>query len=103
MALIPLSEFAAKLRVYLSGGGALIERGGDAYQGYSGTNAFGGIVGIGSQYRLSDRLSLQGDFQAVLYGLHLTDPSGVQYPSAFQTDLLAVLGVAIRLAPHPQE
>ena len=103
MALIPLSEFAARLRVYLSGGGALIVRGGDAYQGFSGTSSLGGIVGVGSQYRLSDRLSLQGDFQTVLYNLHLTDPTGVEYSSAFQTDLLAVLGVTIRLAPHPED
>jgi hypothetical protein len=102
MALIPLSEFAAHLRVYLIGGGALVDRGGDAYQGYSGTSDFGGIFGIGSQYRLSDRLSLQGDFQTMLYDLSLTDPTGLQYPSAFQTDILASIGVTVRLAPDPQ-
>ena len=102
-ALVPLKAFASKLRVFLSGGVALVDRGGDAYQGFDGTSDVGGILGIGSQYRLSDRLGLQADFQTLLYSLQLTDPDGLEYPSAFQTDILLTVGLVVKLSSTPEE
>lgn len=102
-ALVALRPFASNLRVFFSGGVAFIERGGDAYEGFQGTSDIGGALGVGSQYRLTDRLSLQADIRTVLYQLQLTGPTGLAYPSAFQTDLLAVVGLTIKLAPEPEE
>ncbi len=102
-ALWPLRPFASQLRVFLAGGIGLVLRDGDAYDGFQGTSDLGGLVGIGSRYVLSDRLSLQGDLQLALYSLSLTGPTGLEYPSAFQADLLVTFGLAVTLTEGQEE
>lgn len=95
-ALFPFQEFSNGLRIYGGGGIGMVLRGGEAYQGFQGTDDLAALLVLGSSYPLSSRIALQGDFQAALYGLQLTDPTGVVYPSAFQTDLLITFGLAVR-------
>lgn len=85
-------------RVFLAAGANVVHRAGEAYDGFEGTTDLGGTLGLGSQFRLTERVSLQGDLRALLYQLSLTDPTGLRYPSAFQTDLLAHVGLVVRLA-----
>jgi hypothetical protein len=102
-ALLPIAEFPTGGRVFLAGGLAAIRRSGDAYEGFEGTRDVGGTLGVGSQFRLTDRLSLQGDPRALLYDLRLTDPAGIQYSSAFQTDLQGHVGLSLRLSSPSDE
>jgi hypothetical protein len=83
-------------QVYVSAGGSRIARSGKAYQGFSGTTDLAGTLGVGSSISLNRRLSLQGDVQTLLYRLGLTDASGDRYRSAFQTDLLAYVGLVFQ-------
>jgi hypothetical protein len=96
-AVVPLRHLPSGARVFLAGGPVLISRSGEAYDDFEGLRDLGASLAVGSQFRLSDRLSLQGDIRAVLYSLGLTDPDGLEYPSAFQTDLLAHVGLALTL------
>ena len=98
-ALVPLRAVTSRGRVFVSGGATLLHRGGEAYEGFQGTTDLGGTVGLGSQFRLTERLSLQGDVRALLYQVALTDPSAREYPSAFQTDLLVHIGLVLGLSP----
>ncbi len=102
-ALAPLRSVSTGGRVFLAGGADVIHRSGKAYDGFTGTTDLGGSLGLGSQFRLTDRISMQGDLRAALYQLSLTDPSGLPYSSAFQTDLLAHVGVTVKLAPSLEE
>lgn len=102
-ALVPLRSVSGGGRVFVAGGAALVRRSGRAYEGYEGTKDLGATLGLGSQFRLTDHLSLQGDARALLYSLHLTDPAGVEYDSAFQTDLLAHVGLVLSLPPQVED
>jgi hypothetical protein len=102
-ALVPIAELATGGRVFLAGGAAIVRRSGEAYVGFEGTKDVGGTLGVGSQFRLTDRLSLQGDIRALLYSLHLTDPAGLEYPSAFQVDLQGHVGLSLRLSSFTDE
>jgi hypothetical protein len=86
-ALVTLTALPTGGRVFLVGGAAIIRRSGDAYHGFEGTKDLAGMFGVGSQLRLTDRLNLQADLRMLLYQLRLTDPDGMEYPSAFQTDV----------------
>lgn len=97
-ALLPIAELPTRGRVFLAGGVAVIRRSGDAYEGFEGTRDVGGTLGVGSQFRLTDRLNLQGDLRALLYNLRLTDPAGMEYPSAFQMDLQGHVGLSLQLS-----
>ena len=102
-ALVPIAQLSTGGRVFVAGGAAVVRRSGDAYEGFEGTSDVGGSLGVGSQFRLTDRLSLQGDLRALLYSLRLTDPAGLEYPSAFQTDLQGQLGLSLRLSSPSDE
>jgi hypothetical protein len=97
-ALVPIATPPNGGRVFLAGGAAVVLRSGEANQGFEGTNDVAGTLGVGSQFRLTDRLMLQADLRALLYSLHLTDPEGLEYQSAFQTDLQGHVGVSLRLS-----
>ncbi len=75
----------------------LVSRSGEFYRGFDGVRDVGLSLGLGSQLRLSRRLRLQGDVRTLLYSLALTDSQGLPYPSAFQTDLLAGVGLVFSL------
>jgi hypothetical protein len=102
-ALLTIAELSTGGRVFLAGGVAAVRRSGDAYEGFEGTRDVGGSLGVGSQFRLTDRLSLQGDLRALLYDLQLTDPAGMEYQSAFQTDLQGHVGLSLRLSSPREE
>lgn len=102
-ALVPIAQLSTGGRVFVAAGAAVVRRSGDAYEGFEGTSDVGGSLGVGSQFRLTDRLSLQGDLRALLYSLRLTDPAGLEYPSAFQTDLQGQLGLSLRLSSPSDE
>lgn len=102
-ALVPIAKLSTGGHVFLAGGVAIIRRSGDAYEGFEGTRDVGGTIGVASQFRLTDRLSLQGDLRALLYQLRLTDPDGLEYPSAFQADLQAHVGMSLRLFSSSDE
>jgi hypothetical protein len=102
-ALVRVAGLPTGGRVFLAGGAVLIRRSGQAYEGFKGLGDVGGTLGVGSQFRLTDRLSLQADFRTLLYQLRLTDPDGLEYPSEFQTDVLGHVGIVFRLAgPNPE-
>ncbi|MFL5402409.1 MAG: hypothetical protein ACJ8BF_06285 [Gemmatimonadales bacterium] len=83
-------------QVYLSAGGSLVQRSGKAYEGFSGTSDLAGTLGLGSSRTLNRHLRLQADVQMLLYRLGLTNPSGQRYPSRFQSDMLAYIGVVFQ-------
>jgi hypothetical protein len=96
--LVTVAELSTGGRVFLAGGAAIVRRSGDAYEGFDGTKDVAGTIGVGSQFRLTDRFFLQADLRAPLYRLQLTDPNGLEYPSAFQTDLQGYVGFSVRLS-----
>ena len=96
--LVRLAELASGGGVFAAGGPLIVRRSGNAYEGFAGTTDLGGSLGLGSQFRLTDRLRLQADLRTLLYRLQLTDPDGLQYPSSFQTDLQAHVGLSLELS-----
>jgi hypothetical protein len=96
-AVVELRALPSGTRIHAAAGPAIVSRSGEFYRDFDGLRDVGLSLGVGSQLRVSSRLRLQGDVRALLYSLALTDGAGLRYPSAFQTDLLAGLGLVLSL------
>lgn len=95
--LLPVYELETGTTVFLAGGGGVIRRSGDAYEGHEGTSDIAGTLGLGSLFPISRRVSLEGDARVLLYQLALRDALGASYGAGTQADILAHVGVVFHL------
>lgn len=95
--LLPVSRLESGTTVFLSGGGALVLRGGKAFRGHSGTTDVAGALGFGSQVPVGERLRFEGDVRVLLYRLGMADSTGAAYLPGTQTDALAYVGLVLGL------
>jgi hypothetical protein len=80
--------------LFLLAGPAIIRRGGDAWDGASGSDVtdFGGVVGFGIRANVTPRFRLNFTAETYLYSF-----SGGLADSDFQADVLVGVGVPIAL------
>jgi hypothetical protein len=100
--LVPLKApfLRGRGHVHASGGIGLMRRSGEFYEVYDDVRNASGIVGLGSDIAISGPVHVTLDFEAYLYSLQLRQPGTTPLESSFQTDLLARLGLVLRLGPH---
>ncbi len=95
----------APISFHVNGGVALIDHGGDAYEGVTdGDSSIGGVVGAGLRVKLPGLLGIRLDAQSYLYSAELTvdnpDLGGeVTFGSQFQADVVLSAGLVISLTP----
>ncbi len=98
--LLKLGVPGAPVHFLLDGGIAVIGRGGDAYDGVSGTSKVGGVVGVAGRFGLSDRFAIRLDAESYVYRARLR-PEGLQPPvelgSKLQGDVVLSAGLVIGL------
>ena len=95
--ILPVSRLESGTTVFLSGGSALVMRGGKAFHGNSGTADVAGVLGFGSQVPAGDRLRLEANVRVLLYRLGMADSTGAEYLPGTQTDVQAYVGVVLGL------
>ena len=82
----------------LSGGPAVVGRGGEFYDLFvEGTTDVGGVLGVGGRIQLGG-VALHLDLEDYLYSVQLEISEVVVHDSQFQNDLVFSVGVAIPLA-----
>jgi len=89
-----LAPPAARMRFYLAGGGAVIFRGGEFYDTFSGTTDVGANVAVGLRFNLG-RVIGRVEAESYLYSVDLSTAGGFQTGSQFQADLIGSVSVAI--------
>lgn len=86
----------ARMRFYLAGGGAVIFRGGEFYDTFSGTTDVGANVAAGLRFNLG-RVIGRVEAESYLYSVNLKTAGGFETGSQFQADLIGSVSVAIPL------
>ncbi|HET6777278.1 MAG TPA: hypothetical protein VFH26_00135 [Gemmatimonadales bacterium] len=103
--LVPLRipSLQGRGHAHLSGGLGLIRRTGEFYETYDRVRNAAGIVGVGSDFAIAGPVNVTLDFEAYLYSLHLQQSGDTRFESDFQTDLLARVGLVLRLVSHDDD
>jgi hypothetical protein len=65
--LFRISGEASRTRIWLSGGGGVIQHGGKAYSVFDKPVNYGGVVGVGSAFRLRRGLSIDAGLSSMIY------------------------------------
>jgi hypothetical protein len=82
------------IRAHLGGGPAIIDRSGNAYQGYEeGKTDIGGVVNLGVSFKVAPRVSIRVDAEHYISFAKFTDFSGDETDSELQNDLTLTAGV----------
>ncbi|HXE57312.1 MAG TPA: outer membrane beta-barrel protein [Gemmatimonadales bacterium] len=96
LGLLPAGQTSA---LFLRLGGAVIARGGDAFDNVDGKTDFGGVVGLGLRIPLGPRFGIRIDAEDYLYNAKFDDDG----ESSFQNDLMFTVGLAIPLSAGDDE
>jgi hypothetical protein len=80
--------------IHLTGGVALVNFTGDAYEDIGGTSNLGGVLGGGVTFKLPGMLSIRGDLDGFFYQAKF-EQGGQETDSAWQVDVVASAGLVI--------
>jgi hypothetical protein len=91
---VPISEDGPPL--WVEAGPIWMKYGGQAFESYDRTSAFGGSTGFGTTLPLAPRFQVDIGLSALIYQTSLRDAQG-SLPGHLQADLLARVGLVIAL------
>lgn len=82
--------------IWVAGGVAFVNHGGEAFRAYSHRKSMGGALGAGARVPLGRQFGIDLGLRSLLYSMALQDSLGT-LPSRFQIDMTAWAGVVLRL------
>lgn len=83
---------------HIGGGGALVARGGAAYEGTQGTSDFGGIANVGASFTLGPMIAIRLDAEDYITSAKF-EADADETESKLQNDLVFSAGVRISFGP----